>query len=91
MDYPGITTYEPTLFGLLILLAIATVLTYPCTLMLILLDIVPSHRRSKSVFPDQSPPVVSKEIRDSDRPSASSIPIAADILPSGVILGQEYL
>ena len=50
MDYPGITTYEPTLLGLLILLAIATVLTYPCSLMLILLGIVKPARHGSNAL-----------------------------------------
>lgn len=62
MDYPGITTYEPTLLGLLILLAIATVLTYPCSLMLILLDIV-KPAKNLVVWGDGLP----VEIRDSDQ------------------------
>ena len=40
MDYPGTTTYEPTLLHLLILLAVIIISTYPCSLILILLRIV---------------------------------------------------
>ena len=52
---------------------------------------IPPDQPRQSAFPDQSPPVVSEEIADANRPSAPSIPIATGIsLPSGVILGQEY-
>lgn len=50
MDYPGITTHEPTLLGLLAILAVITTLTYPCSLMLILLGVVKPAENGSNAF-----------------------------------------
>ena len=50
MDYPGVTTYEPTLFHLLLFLLIITLLTYPLSFILISVGVIKPANRGNNIL-----------------------------------------